>query len=96
MEDLNGYVCSLSDKDLPLGNVEFLTKSQIDRERVVFGLRLLSGLELSVVGELAQDMSWKSSVDQLIQQGMLFEETNCLHLTEMGRRFVDTAAIDLM
>ena len=96
VEDLNRYVRSLSNKDFPLGDVEFLTESQIDRERVIFGLRLLSGLELSMMGELTQEVSWNLSVDRLIQQGMLIEEANCLHLTEMGRRFVDTAAVELM
>ena len=96
LEDLNGYCGSLKNRNLPLTHVELLTKRQIDRERVVFGLRLIAGLELSMVDELVHDNCWKSAVDRLIRHGLLFEGKTRLQLTEAGRRFVDSVAIELL
>ena len=69
---------------------------QANRERVVFGLRLLKGLDLQGLEQLARDDHWSSVVHQLIEEGFLCDEGRTLRLTEYGRRFADSVAVQLL
>ncbi|MFM8552846.1 MAG: hypothetical protein ACKOCD_11165 [Nitrospiraceae bacterium] len=72
-----------------------MTPAQRQREALVFGLRLLEGVSLNG--------SWDQSVDQrdrklrqLEQAGLLEREADRIRLTELGRRFADQVAVELL
>ena len=96
VENLHEYCRQLGKNELPLVRIENLSKNQTDRERVIFGLRLVEGLDLRVVQALAQDVTWRSSVTRLINNGLLSEEGSFLRLTEVGRSLADSVAVELM
>ena len=96
VENLHEYCRQLGGNEFPLIRIESLSKNQTDRERVIFGLRLVEGLDLRVVQDLADDVTWRSTVNGLINNGLLTEEGSCLRLTEVGRCFADSVAVELM
>ena len=96
VENVHEYGRQLGRNEFPLTRIESLSKNQTDRERVVFGLRLVEGLDLRVVQDLADDVTWRSTVNGLIKKGLLSEEDSFLRLTEVGRCFADSVAVELM
>ena len=96
IENLHEYCRQLGENELPLSRIESLSKNQTYRERVIFGLRLVEGLDLRVIQDLAQDVTWRSRVNELINNGLLSEEGSVLRLTEVGRCFADSVAVELM
>ena len=96
VEGLQEYCRQLKGNQCPLVGIEKLTKNQSARERVVFGLRLIEGFDLRNVQNLTHEVTWRSSVNGLINDGLLTEEGSFLRLTEVGRCFADSVAIELM
>ena len=96
VENVHEYGRQLGENELPLSRIEGLSKNQTDRERVIFGLRLVEGLDLRVVQDLAQDVTWRSAVNRLVNNGLLSKEGSFLKLTEVGRSFADSVAVELM
>ena len=96
VDNLHEYCRQLGGNKFPLTRIERLSKNQSDRERVIFGLRLVEGLDLRVVQELSHDVTWRSTVNRLINNGLLSEEGSFLRLTEIGRCFADSVAVELM
>ena len=93
---LNEYCESLTNGQLPLSSWETLLKEEVDRERVVFGLRLLKGLNINYVGELKSDEQWQSTVQMLIENGFLSDKGQTLQLTAFGRDYADSVAVELL
>ena len=96
VENVHEYCRQLRGSEFPLSRIEKLSKNQTDRERVIFGLRLVEGLDLGVLQDLADDVTWRSTVNGLINIGLLTEEGRFLRLTEVGRCFADSVAVELM
>jgi oxygen-independent coproporphyrinogen-3 oxidase len=96
VEDLSEYCRHLHHHELPLASVEVMSKHQVDRERVVFGLRLVNGLDFRGLDQLACDDHWRSVVYQLVEEGFLSNDGMTLRLTEYGRRFADSVAVQLL
>ena len=96
VENLTEYCRHLRQHELPLASFESLSKQQANRERVVFGLRLVKGLDLQVVEELVRDDHWRLVVQQLIEDDLLCEEGRTLRFTEKGRQFADSVAVQLL
>ena len=96
VENLTEYGRQLRVKKFPLASLENLPQNQVDRERVVFGLRLVEGLDLHVVQDLANDENWQSTVNQLLMDGLLSEDGHSLRLTEVGRCLADSVAVQLL
>ena len=96
VENLAEYIRRLEDRNLPFDSVEMLSHQQADRERVVFGLRLLNGLNVESLGSLACDDDWTRVVYQLMERGLLSDKGGRLRLTEYGRRFADSVALELL
>jgi oxygen-independent coproporphyrinogen-3 oxidase len=96
VENLTKYCKHLQHQELPLGSFEVLSKHQADRERVVFGLRLVMGLNLQGLEQLTHDDHWRSVVQRLIEEGFLCDEGRTLRLTEDGRRLADSVAVQLL
>ena len=96
VENLTEYCRRLRQHELPLAAVELLSKQQVIRERVVFGLRLIKGLDLEVVEELVRDHHSQLVVQQLIKDDLLCHEKGTLRFTQKGRQFADSVAVQLM
>lgn len=96
VEDLREYGRQLSRKAFPVTGLEPVTRNQADRERVVFGLRMIEGVNLQDVHHLARDLNWRMAVNELIKDGLLCEEDRSLRLTEVGRRVADSVAVQLL
>ena len=96
IDNLREYCRDLGQKELPLASIETLTPPQADRERVVFALRLVRGLNLQNLEEVPRDPHWWSAVQQLVDDGLLCDEGSTLRLTANGRRFADSVAVDLL
>jgi len=94
--DLGRYGQCLRNGAFPYAEVEALSPRQINRERVVFGLRLMEGLPLQEVNELTLDQHWQATVNRFIQEGILCQTQTSLKLTALGRRFVDSVAVELL
>lgn len=96
VENLSEYCRRLYDHDLPLGSFEVMSDQQADRERVVFGLRLIDGIDMKGVGQSVCDDRWQLLVQQLIDDGFLCDEGKILKLTEYGLLFADSVAVQLL
>ena len=96
IEDLGRYSQCLENGALPYADVESLSTRQINRERVVFGLRLMEGLPLQELEAFPRDHQWQSSINRFLQEGVLCQTQTSLKLTALGRRFVDSVAIELL
>ncbi len=96
VDNLSEYGRRLSDQELPLASVEVMSKKQTERERVVFGLRLVKGLDIQGLEQVAGDDQWRGVVQQLIEEGLLCHEERILRLTPYGRRFADSVAVQLL
>ncbi|UCE62709.1 MAG: radical SAM family heme chaperone HemW [Nitrospirota bacterium] len=96
VDNLSEYCRRLDDQEIPLASVEVMSKHQADRERVVFGLRLVNGLDIQGLKQLAGDDQWRGVVYQLIEEGLLCHDERTLRLTPYGRRFADSVAVQLL
>ncbi|RMH37789.1 MAG: radical SAM family heme chaperone HemW [Nitrospirae bacterium] len=95
LADLHAYGEQLKRGRLPLECVERLPADQRARERVVFGLRLLAGVDVSDIESAIHDHDWHRTVEDLIDDGWLQRVGPRLRLTEHGRRFADSVAVAL-
>ena len=96
VDNLSEYGRRLGDQEIPLASVEVMSKKQADRERVVFGLRLVNGVDIQGLEQLAGDEQWRLVVQQLIEEGLLCNEEKTIRLTPYGRRFADSVAVQLL
>jgi putative oxygen-independent coproporphyrinogen III oxidase len=95
VEDLQAYHCALESGNLPIQEREWLTPDQRRREAVVFGLRLIEGIDLGILQE-TMDRTWEQVLDRLMDQGLLEEQAGRVRMTERGRRFADSIAVELL
>ena len=86
--DLDRYLTSLSEHRLPLTDYTKLSRSERERDALVFGLRLLRGVPLQAVAEADRD----SEIEHLITGGFLSTDQEHLWLTPLGRRYADSVA----
>jgi oxygen-independent coproporphyrinogen-3 oxidase len=95
VEDLLTYHRTLEFGDLPIQERERLTPEQCRREAIVFGLRLIEGTDLGIIQE-TMDRTWEQVLDRLMDQGLLEERSGRVRMTEQGRRFADSIAVELL
>ena len=94
--DLESYADSLKRGTLPLDEVTSLSPDQLDRERMVWGLRMLSGVPVRMKAT-EQKTALLQTIRQLGEQGLLqVEKHGQVRLTDLGGRFVDTVAVALL
>lgn len=97
IDDLDEYRITLAAGRLPITGIEQLTPRQRRREAVVFGLRLLDGIDLpSVEIEAPEDSLWRHELERLVTSGLIQEASNRVKLTETGRQFADSVAVALL
>ena len=100
VEDLDGYHRALEAGCLPVSETERLSPEQGRREAIVFGLRLTDGVDVTALRASANDGKsedeWEHALDRLVRQGLLEERTGRVRLTDLGRRFADSVAVELL
>lgn len=100
VEDLAAYCERLEQGILPVEEVDELSPRQRMREAVIFGLRLVEGIDLNIIrtrsGMDTADPEWELTVERLVQEGLLSKQGHRLQLTEAGRRFADSVAVALL
>jgi len=100
VEDLDGYHRALEAGCLPVAETERLSPELGRREAIVFGLHLTDGVDVTALRAGANDgMSeeeWEHALDRHMRQGLLEERTGRVRLTDLGRRFADTVAVELL
>jgi oxygen-independent coproporphyrinogen III oxidase len=93
---IDEYGRRLEAGELPIGEREYLTKFQQDKERFVFGLRLLEGVPFEWVHDLSHDVSWSISLKRLVAEQYLVQTPARFQLTPKGRQFADTVGMQLL
>lgn len=94
--DLEWYADSLKRGTLPLDEVTSLSPDQVDRERIIWGLRLLSGVPVKMKAT-EKKTALLHSIRQLREEGLLrVEKQGEVRLTDLGIRFADTVAVALL
>ena len=84
----------------PVAESAHLSPEQRRREAVVFGLRLIEGIDVAALrsggkdGEVEDE--WQRALHRLRDQGLLEERIGWIRLTELGRRWADSVAVGLM
>lgn len=86
--DLDRYLTCLNEHRLPMTECTKLSRSEQERDALVFGLRLLRGVPLQAITETDRD----SEIDHLITSGFLSADQERLWLTPLGRRYADSVA----
>ena len=95
VEDLDAYVRSIGAGQIPAVEREVLTGEQRRREAVVFGLRLSDGIARAIA-EQTLDPSWTRTLQRLMSEELLEEFASRIRLTDRGRRYADTIAVELL
>ena len=86
--DLDRYLTSLNEHRLPMTDCIKLSRSEQERDALVFGLRLLRGVPRQAISGAERD----SEIDHLITSGFLSTDQGRLRLTPLGRRYADSVA----
>ncbi|WP_447968189.1 radical SAM family heme chaperone HemW [Nitrospira sp. M1] len=93
--DLSSYSAVLARQQLPVDSLDALSRDDIARERVIFGLRMNEGVPIQTLALLTQDVSWQLTVEHLVQAGLLSLDQKYLKATALGRQFMDSVALQL-
>ncbi len=94
--DLEGYADSLKRGALPIDEITCLSPEQVDRERVIWGLRMLSGVPVRMKAT-EQKTAFLQTIHRLGEDGLLrVEGQGRVRLTDLGIRYADTVAVALL
>lgn len=97
VEDLAAYRRVLEAGRLPIADTERLSPEQRRRECMVFGLRLTEGVDRALVQQ-ADSGNRRSplTLAHLAREGLVEERSDRIRLTDKGRRFADSVAVELI
>ena len=96
VSSIEHYSKYLMTGQLPIASKEVLSVFQQEKERIVFGLRLLEGVPIDWVYRASQDEAWAASYDTLVEEDYLLPTERCVQLTRKGRQFADTVGMRLL
>ncbi len=96
VEHVDGYCQALKEGRSVITESELLTADQRQRERIVFGLRLIEGIDQALLRHEPPDRAWQQTLDQLTRRGLLEERAGRIRLTDAGRRYADSVAVELL
>lgn len=96
VSSIEHYSKCLGAGQLPIANREPLSRAQQDKERIVFGLRLLEGVPIDWIQQASQDEVWATSFEAMVKEDYLFQTDTGVQLTQKGRRFADTVGMRLL
>jgi oxygen-independent coproporphyrinogen-3 oxidase len=94
--NLEHYCRRLEGGELPVHERESLSIIQQERERVVFGLRLLDGVPIDWITKNTHDHVWAASLASLLEEGYIMQTPEYVALTVKGRQFADTVGRRLL
>jgi len=95
--DLNSYCEILANGELPFISLEPLSIQQIEKERIIFGLRMRKGVLVEQVRSLSEkNVAWGQSLIGLENQGLIAEEEGRIRLTMKGVQFADSVSVALI
>lgn len=96
MADLDHYIELLARGALPICDEQWLNPAQRGKDALVFGLRLLAGVD-------TQHRATRDAVEaagpvltRLKAEGWLEQEGTRLRLTDLGRQYADSVAVELL
>jgi oxygen-independent coproporphyrinogen-3 oxidase len=93
VENLNKYCKALDENASPIDFIEELDQEAKQRELLVIGIRVFSGVDLQ---KFVLDQQTLDSIDRLVSEGFLSLEKNTLKLTFKGILFYDSVASQLI
>ena len=94
--NLDQYCRRLENSELPVDKRELLSISQQEKERVVFGLRLLDGVPINWIEKNERDPDWAASLVFLREQDYVVHTPEHVALTAKGRQFADEVGFQLL
>jgi len=94
--NLQLYCRRLENGELPVAEREQLSMSQQEKERVIFGLRMLEGVPINWLEPLDHNPTWKASLATLVEEEYVVRTSSRLALTVKGRQFADTVSTQLL
>jgi len=94
--NLDQYCRQLENGAIPIAVREHLSIIQQEKERIVFGLRLLDGVPINSVKRVVDDPAWADSLASLLKEDYLVQTSSRLALTVKGRQFADTVGRQLL
>lgn len=96
VESVEDYARMLAEGELPIAASELLSEDRRRREQIVFGLRLIEGVDQALLRWEPPDRAWQQALDRLARRGWLEEGDGRIRLTDEGRRFADSVAVELI
>lgn len=96
VSSIEQYSKRLRAGQLPIANRELLSRAQQDKERIVFGLRLLEGVPIEWIQQASQNEVWATSFEAMVKEDYLFQTDTGVQLTQKGRQFADTVGMRLL
>ena len=96
VENVDDYCRAVTEDRSAIAESELLSEDQRRRERVVFGLRLIEGIDQALLRHEPPDRAWQQTLDRLTRRGLLEKCSGRLRLTDAGRRFADSVAVELI
>jgi oxygen-independent coproporphyrinogen-3 oxidase len=94
--NLDQYCRQLEGGAMPIAVREQLSIIQQEKERVIFGLRLIDGVPLNSVKRIRHDPAWTASLTPLLEEDYLVQTSSRLALTAKGRQFADMVGRQLI
>lgn len=96
VSSVDQYAKQLEAGMLPIVEKERLSRLQQEKERIVFGLRLLEGVPFDWIQGVSQDEAWLTSFNNLLEEDYLLQTGSRVQLTRKGCQFADTVGMRLL
>jgi oxygen-independent coproporphyrinogen III oxidase len=96
VSSVDQYAKRLEKGALPIAEKEHLPKVRQEKERLIFGLRLIEGVPVDWIQQLSQDGVWLSAFNKLVEDDYLLQTGSYIQLTPKGRQFADTVGMCLL
>ncbi len=96
VNNLDQYCRKLEHGEWPVAEREHLSMVQQEKERIVFGLRLLEGVSIKRGAGIGSEPAWAASLATLLEEEYVVQTSSRLALTVKGRQFADTVGLQLL
>ncbi len=96
VEDLGAYHRLIEAGQVPVETVERLSPRQRIREAIVFGLRLIEGIDQGLLKRDPDRQHLARAVERLIGEALLESRAGKVRLSDRGRRVADSIAVELL
>ncbi len=96
VENLTTYHRLIEAGQIPVEAVEQLSPRQRLREAIVFGLRLIEGIDQNLLKHDTDQLSLTETIERLLEEGLLESRAGRIRLSERGQRVADSIAVELI